>query len=231
MSKDLRTWIVECLAADPRPQKDFARALGLDPAAITNLKKGTRQLSGNELIEAARYFKVVPPMLEQSMRRTQTGTVLGFAEDGVPDLTPGLRIAGELATDRWRRRDEPLLQARTRLIQHDLRFPAHRQTAWIVGDYTIEKQAIPGDVLICVSFDNDEAVPDGVLVIVERVRAEGALVEWTARRTRILGDRLGLVPESYNPRLNVPLIVGGGGDDAEVTRFPGKVVMMHRYTA
>ncbi len=70
----------------------------------------------------------------------------------------------------------------------------------------------------------------GQVVVVQRVRAQGALRERSIKVVRISGDRIELWPDSTNPRWQTPLVLaldGADEDDIEVM-LAGLVIWVHR---
>lgn len=55
----------------------------------------------------------------------------------------------------------------------------------------------------------------GDIVVVERTRSQGALVERTVKRLHLTHDGLELWPESHNPRWSGPVVIGDGRGEQE----------------
>ena len=134
----------------------------------------------------------------------------------------GLPIAGEVAAGTWIEPDELDEAAAPDLfVPPDPRFAQRFQRVWIVRGRSLERFARDGQALICVVLGNGSPIEpqDGYLVIAERSRHQGGLVERTAKRLRIRGGgRYELVPEYLDAALNRPLVFSDGRqeDDEDI---------------
>ena len=144
-------------------------------------------------------------------------------------------IRGEVAAGLWREHDdlaqdlgEPPKYAPT--VLNDL-YPAEQQFALIARGKSLNKIAPDGSTLHCVELINGGAwdVQDGELVIVQRSKFQGAMIENTAKRVRMNGD-FELWPESTHPDFQEPLRVKDfreQGIDEEI-RILAKVISITR---
>lgn len=86
-------------------------------------------------------------------------------------------------------------------------FPPSAQFGLRVRGTSLNKIAIEGDTLICVSTDQTGITPrEGDLVVAQRSRHQGELLETTAKRIRKNGA-FELWPESSDPDHQTPLII------------------------
>lgn len=105
----------------------------------------------------------------------------------------------------------------------DSSLPADRTFGLIVDGDSLNKIAPPGSTLICVYFEGmAHDVADETLVIVERRRDGGELVEVTAKRYRKREKHIELWPESNHPDWQKPIILNGHDERIE-TRITGIV--------
>lgn len=58
---DVIAWIRRGLARPEKSQRGLAKALGIDPAGVTRLLAGERQLKASEIAKVARYLGLAPP--------------------------------------------------------------------------------------------------------------------------------------------------------------------------
>ncbi|RCL01039.1 MAG: SOS-response transcriptional repressor [Candidatus Tokpelaia sp. JSC189] len=107
-------------------------------------------------------------------------------------------------------------------------YPTNLQFALKVDGNCLNKIANNGDQLICLDIIKagiDVAPND--LVIVERSRFNGQMVERTAKRIRQTAEGFELWPESNDPNHQEPIKVNGATDGEEV-RIVGKVLWILR---
>jgi phage repressor protein C with HTH and peptisase S24 domain len=85
-------------------------------------------------------------------------------------------------------------------------YPADWQYAYIVHGESINRTARDGDKLICVDLVKSHvAIRDGDLVIVERSRFDGQIVERTAKRVKQTLRGIELWPDSEHPDHQTPI--------------------------
>lgn len=88
---------------------------------------------------------------------------------------------------------------------------------------SINKLAVEGDVLVCLDASSGVEFEDGDIVVIERIRDQGALREVTAKRLRRRAGKWVLVPESTDPLWQQIIEIDElPQEDAEV-RFVAKV--------
>ena len=127
-------------------------------------------------------------------------------------------IRGEVAAGLWREIDELSQDSWTENSQHHVEYaptivlpgypPEHQFGLYVRGE-SLNKIAPNGSILHCLEYINGDAwhVKDGELVVVQRTKYQGAMIETTAKRVRRNGDIFELWPESNNPDFQEPLIV------------------------
>lgn len=106
--------------------------------------------------------------------------------------------------------------------------PAEFQFALVVEGKCLNKVANHGDRLVCLDLvkARQEAQP-GDLVIVERWRFGGQMVERTAKRLRKSAKGIELWPESYEPEHQEPIAMYEPHEDVDV-RIVAKVLWVMR---
>jgi len=127
-------------------------------------------------------------------------------------------VIGEVAAGIWLEVDvfdEPRLEPIPTVL--DARYPPESQFALIVRGPSINRTAKDGAILLCVSMDSGISINDGDLVIVERTRAQGAMVETTAKFVKRRNGGYELWPHSTDPRYQEPLFINEDETDGDVS--------------
>lgn len=165
-----------------------------------------------------------PEFAEPAAPRVRRGPdVEGFARADVAQLP----IRGEVAAGRWLETPALLqLEEITDYVEGLAIPPALIE--WTYGlkvrGTSINKLAVDGDILVCLDVMSGVEFANRDLVIVERVRDQGALREVTAKRLIRRDGRFHLMPESTDPMWQTEIEIGEDvpQDDAEI-RFIAKV--------
>ena len=121
-----------------------------------------------------------------------------------------LPVTGEVAAGQWREHDttidHPVYDPVP--VPVDPRWPKDAQFALITRGTSINRQARDGDYLACVDARATRYQPrDDELVIVERRRDGGGLIERTAKKYKRAGEVFELWPDSDDPRWQEPIII------------------------
>jgi SOS-response transcriptional repressor LexA len=173
---------------------------GLGPDAIRDLKRKPEVLPRiDTILSLAGVLEVDPGRLafgDASVVRSQP--------------VPTLRVIGEVAAGLWHdvasQADEGDFGEYA--IPVDPRYASDAQFGLIVRGTSINRVALPKDILICVDLGmGGIEATDNDLVIVERRRAQGGEKEVTAKRWRRRGRTIELVPDSDDERWKEPLIL------------------------
>jgi SOS-response transcriptional repressor LexA len=107
-------------------------------------------------------------------------------------------------------------------------YPIDWQFALKIEGNCLNKIANHGDILVCVdTIASAIDIEPGDLVIVERSRYDGEMVERTAKRVRMTSEGYELWPESTDPQHQAPIKLTGGAD-GETVRVMGKVLWILR---
>lgn len=138
-----------------------------------------------------------------------------------------LRLVGFIEAGAWRDVDSHDFLEQEIMVPRDGRFPMARQYCLTVrGDSMNAAKPIPileGAVLRCVSLiDTAMSLKDGQIVVVERTRDGGHLIEATVKRVAILPNHIELRPESTNAR-HQPIIWDEQSERSGETRVTGLV--------
>lgn len=138
-----------------------------------------------------------------------------------------LPIRGEVAAGRWLETPALLQLSEITDFVEGLAIPPS-QAEWTYGlrvrGTSLNKLAVENDILVCLDAMSGIEFAHRDLVIVERVRDQGALREVTAKRLIRRDGRFHLMPESTDPMWQNEIEIGEDvpQDDAE-TRFIAKV--------
>jgi len=96
----------------------------------------------------------------------------------------------------------------------------------VVGD-SVNKRIDDGAFAHCVDMECGKSPKDGDLVVVERFRDDGGLVETTIKEVRINGVSVELWPCSTNPAHTGPISLGDG-EETTSARIKGFVIGSYR---
>lgn len=174
------------------------------PSAIRNMRKGATKDPGIHTLEK------LAPVLEAPVEWLAFG--VGAAASATRAL-PGqfyLPVMGEVQAGNWREHDgtidHPVFDPIP--VPADPRWPAEAQYALITRGNSINRQAKDGDFLACVDAEATRyEAQNGDLVIVERTRFGGAMIERTAKRYYRRDDLYELWPDSDDPDFQNPIVV------------------------
>ena len=166
------------------------------------------------------------PFIERN--HLQTANV---AEDTSSEGTLGrfkqVRIVGSVKASSWQDVTEQPTNEEPQYVPSASDFPADWQYAYTVDGPSVNKTARDGDILVCVDLIKSGAdVVENDLVIVERTRFNGAMLERTAKRVRkaIAGPELW--PDSDDPEHQDPIPLSAADDDE--IRVSAKVIWVLR---
>lgn len=200
MADPILEWAIENLKKPGRSQSELARRLGVHPSAINKLVNGKRGLKTNEIPIAADYFGEEPPAGD--VRQVIGGQLVPVIKNG------------KVAAGVFREVDDFDQSEPERLWEPpDERFPNARRMAFDVEGDSVNalepRPIMPGDTLICVSFEDvaDQVrVKDGLVVVVERTRDGGHTREWSVKQVELYEDRIEFHPRSTN-KTHKPIVV------------------------
>lgn len=199
----VKAWAVEQFervkAANRMTQADLGRALGISQPQARALLYGSRRIAADEI-----------PLLEKFF-----GAKFGGSEtvgDIRHDKLPSSRIPkrGKVAAGLWLETAPFLDDWEITEYVDGLAAPStlekYTYGLEVQGD-SVNRVAPHGSILICLDILSGVEIMDRDLVIVERIRDQGALREVTAKRLVRRGDEIVLVPESNDPRWQTEIVV------------------------
>lgn len=217
-------------------QDEFARRLGVTRGAVGNWERD-QGIKTENLSTISEIFRVpIDWLVRGGDELDDTGPHVGAfhlnewlksvqarrarAEPYEPPMRDHVPIVGEVAAGAWvdpDEMDEPRVPQV--FVPPDPRYSRNGQRAWVVRGHSVEKTARDGQLLVGVLVGEDIEPKDGDLVIAERRREQGALIERTAKRLRLFRKHAELVPEYLDDALNKPLRLAAPDsqdDDTEV---------------
>lgn len=182
-------------------QGQLGEMMGTTDATVQRIESGNRKLTESWLRRFAAALKV------------SHGEILG---DFVSPATQGLKVLGEVQAGVWRETpsydaDNPALLP----IGPDPRYPAAEQFALKVVGNSMDKVFPDGQYCVCVSWPAvGRGVKNNDLLVVHRQRA--GTVESTLKRAKIANGTITLVPESHDPKWQMPIELASDTDTDEV---------------
>lgn len=215
----IRLWLQAELDKAGRGSKGrLAAFIGVRPDAITrmlNVEKETREIGADELVKMMDFFKSSPPYLKNS-------------DFGLTEKINAVKVIGKVAANNWISvNDMDFDNDSIETIPSVGGHPVSWQFALIVEGTSLNRVARNGDRLACldviasnVDIENDD------LVIVERRRYGGEMVERTAKRIRQTTNGVELWPESDDPAHQEPIKLYDSHTDE--IRIVGKVIWILR---
>lgn len=189
---------------------EAARALGIPYPTFASHENGSRKFEADEASVYARKFKVETDWLLYG----RTGKTL--TKSSLPLAT--IPIIGIVRAGLWQDSDAgdaSLYEA----VPAAPDAPSEWQFAFTVEGTSLNRIAEPGDYLICLdAVKSGYDVKDHDLVVVERRRFNGQIIERTAKRIRRVIDGYELWPESTDPAYQEPIKIDGveNGDQIEI---------------
>ena len=198
-----------------RTAKDAADALGIPYPTYAAHENGSRLYESDVATVYARKFKV--PM--EWLLTGKGGTVTPLAKSPLASVP----IIGIVRAGAWQdinAGDESVYE----VVPAAPDAPAEWQYAFTVEGTSLDKIAQPGDILVCLdAIKSHVDIKDGDLVVVERSRFGGQMVERTAKRIRRSISGIELWPESNDPAYQEPLLLDGL-KDGDVVEIRAKVL-------
>lgn len=203
---------------------DAAKAMGIAYSTYAGHENGSRKFDIDEAKRYARMFRVRWDWIMEGVANGKTQ----------PELTPAplslasVPVLGNVSAGTWLEVQEGDAAEVNQFVQPDVKFPAMWQYAFRVEGTSLNKIAEPGSILICVDLiKSGTNIQDNDLVIVERTRFAGQMMERTAKRVRKVISGYELWPESTDPEHQKPIRINGG-DEGEEVRVAAKVLWIMR---
>lgn len=186
------------------------------------------QPRGDTLTKLAIALRVDPLWLEKGI--TSTAPIIPKPElSTITQAVGAIPVTGKVAANTWLSvEDMDFGYDDIEYVPSASGYPVDLQFALKVEGYCLNKIANHGDRLICLDMAaTGIEAEDGDLVIVERSRFEGQMVERTAKRLRRTADGYELWPESNDPAHQKPIKLQRAGNEDHV-RILGKVLWIMR---
>lgn len=231
--RTIRDWLRDQLDKAGRGGKTrLAAHLGVRPDAITRMLnddpgKEARRVSADELIKMADFFGATPPAMAANPLKSEV--------KAASDRMVGIHVAGSVRAGVFKEVDQIAAEAgeedRMIYLPADPLFPSARLVAFDVEGDSMNalkpRPILPGDRIICVAFEDIETdfrLRDGLVVVVERTRAEGMMREWSVKQIELYQDRTEFHPRSTNPANKVIVVpLERSPDSTEEVRIIGLV--------
>ncbi len=200
-----------------------AESMGVRYSTYAGHENGSREYGIDDAQRYARMFRVRWEWLMDAKagitRGELTPTPLPLAT--VP-------VLGDVQAGTWKDVTEGDAFEVTVFVQPDVKYPAIWQYAYTVEGNSLDRIAKPGSILICVDLVKaDIRFADNDLVIVERTRFAGQMLERTAKRLRRVISGWELWPESDDPAHQEPIRLDEGHESDEI-RIAAKVLWIMR---
>jgi hypothetical protein len=210
--KQIRDWMQAELNRKGYGAKGkLAEYLGIRPEGVTRMLKDEpgkegREVAADELLKMSEFFGAAPPLPVSAVGSSLNVDVKpGLVPVPMPEGT--IRVVGKVAANTWLDVDEmdfgfddeePIPAAPG--------YPISWQFGLRVDGNCLNKIAPHGTRLVCLDVIRAEYDPKpGDLVIVERKRFGGQMVERTAKRLRATAKGFELWPESDDPAHQLPI--------------------------
>ncbi len=219
--QEIRDWLAaELLRKGHGAKGKLAEYLGIRPEGVTRIlgkpgKEG-REVAADELLKMSEFFGAQPPGLKLDLKPVDVNV------ETIP-------IRGKVAASTWMDVEEmdfgwddmdPVPTIST--------YPKEWQFALMVEGNCLNKKAAHGDVLICLDIIKaGEGYKEDDLVIVERRKYGGQMVQRTAKRVRKSAKGYELWPESTDPAHQDPIILYEM-DAGETVSVIGRVLWIFR---
>lgn len=210
---------------------DAARALGVNYSTYAGHENGSRGLKSDQAELYARKFKVTLDWLLTG--RGETPAKLPALPGIVLASGPGARlnsvtIRGSVRASYWQDVSDLEYGGEMSEVPSAGGVPVEWQVAYRVDGNCLNKVAADGDILVCVDLIKSQApIENNDLVIVERTRYGGQMVQRTAKRVRRTSTGFELWPESDDPAHQDPIVLNGAAEHDEV-RVAAKVLWILR---
>jgi hypothetical protein len=227
--KQLRAWLQAELDRQGHGAKGkLAEFLGIGANSVSRMLnddpgKEMRDIKANELARMREFFGTLPPIV---------GGVSGEKISRlVPVDTPkgSVRVTGKVAANTWLDVDDMDFDFDDiEYVPASNEYPISMQFGLLIEGNCLNKIASHGDRLVCLNIiDADYRPIDGDLVIVQRSKFAGQMIERTAKRLRRAAKGFELWPESTDPTHQDPIVLYEKPDGVDI-QIIGKVLWIVR---
>lgn len=195
--------------------REAASALGISYPTYASHENGHRQYEYEEALVYGRKFKVTAEWLLTG----KAGTIVSNVKPALATIP----VIGIVRAGLWQdveAGDSSLFEQ----VPAAPDAPTEWQFAYKVEGTSLNRTALPGDILICLDVIKSLVdIKDRDLVIVELSRFGGQILERTAKRVRKTITGYELWPESDDPAYQEPIVLDGT-DDGHEYRIAAKVL-------
>ncbi|OCJ12499.1 hypothetical protein A6U86_05610 [Rhizobium sp. AC27/96] len=210
--QQIRDWLASELQRKGHGAKGkLAAYLGVAPSGISRIlgddpTKELREIKAEELVRMGEFFGSMPPGIDLK-------PIVAKVHSTIP-------VRGKVAASTWMDVDDmDFGYEDMEEVPSVSTYPADMQFALEVDGNCLNKKAENGDILICLDVIRAQyQFKAGDLVIVERKKYDGQMVQRTAKRVRQTAKGFELWPESTDPAHQEPLILyeNSPGETAQV---------------
>ena len=221
-------------------QPQLAKLAETSVQNISRLERGDRQLTKPWAEKLAPHLGVGPQMVMFHEPGDDIGHFVGSLSQRVAgvdvegfdevDLTR-LPLRGEVAAGRWLETPAFLdWNEITDYVDGISVPPSQREFTYglVVRGTSVNKIAQDGEVIVCLDAASGIEVHERDVVVVERLRADGALREVTAKRLARREGKLVLMPESTDPMWQTPIPIEDLDHEGTEIRIVAKVKFVIR---
>lgn len=220
---------------------DLAKAMGYSRASSIQRYEDAA-LYKKAFIQPELILKMIKAIANKGEPPISPGEIWALARPEVTeshaaiDLKPNLvkvqatiPVRGKVAASTWMDVDEmDFGYDDMEMVPTVSSYPANLQFALEVEGNCLNKKADSGDILICLDIIGaQEDFKEGELVIVERKKYDGQMVQRTAKRVRRAAKGYELWPESTDPAHQEPIILYEAIENETVTVI-GRVLWIFR---
>lgn len=193
-----------------------AEALGVGASTYRAHENGQNDFDFDHAQKYARFFRVSPTWLLSGVDTGQdTANEIVVAAQAVE-----VPVVGKVSASGWQTVEEFHDYPEGLTVPASPQFPLEWQIAYEVQGESLNRIARPGDRLVCLDIKKSGgSFKDGDLVIVERSRFAGQMLQRSAKRVRSTLRGIELWPESDDPAHQEPIEYrsSGEGDEVEVS--------------
>lgn len=194
--------------------REAADALDVNYTTYGQHENGTRNIPAKAAEKYSRKFKVSLEWLLTG-RHSQSALTMPANKTAKINQVP---VIGAVKAGAWQDIEGWGEPSMAEFVPSLGEYPLDWQFALTVDGNSINKVARHGDKLVCLDLIKSQTlIREDDLVIVERLRYGGQMIERTAKRVRQVIDGYELWPESTDPEFQKPIPYRGDGDEVRVS--------------
>lgn len=209
---------------------DAATSLGVSYSTYIGHENNSRGLRRDAAQLYARKYKVSIDWLltgrdASAGAPVTNGISATKGREGVIGMVP---VLGSVRASYWQEVSDGGAFEMSEMVPSSGGYPVDWQVAYRVDGNCLNKIASDGDTLVCVDLiKSGLSIENGDLVIIERTRYGGEMVQRTAKRVRRTSAGFELWPESDDPAHQEPIVLNDMAEHDEV-RVAAKVLWILR---